>query len=82
MRPQVEKNVETADSKMNKKISKPGRKQYQLRAHIYMARNLPALDSSGLSDPYLVIRFRGLILASRVSSASHDGLLLTGQSGR
>merc|ERR1712087_163373 len=33
--------------------------QYQLRAYIYQARNLPAADSNGLSDPYVVMRLAG-----------------------
>nr|XP_045583890.1 myoferlin-like isoform X6 [Procambarus clarkii] len=30
---------------------------YQLRAHIYQARDLPAGDKTGLSDPYAVVSF-------------------------
>ncbi|KAK4319224.1 hypothetical protein Pmani_009818 [Petrolisthes manimaculis] len=33
------------------------RYQYQLRAHIYQARDLPAGDKTGLSDPYAVVSF-------------------------
>lgn len=30
---------------------------YELRLHVYMARDLPAADADGLVDPYLKIRF-------------------------
>ncbi|XP_064115112.1 myoferlin-like [Macrobrachium nipponense] len=33
------------------------RHEYQLRAHIYQARDLPAGDKTGLSDPYAVVCF-------------------------
>ncbi|XP_069958116.1 myoferlin isoform X4 [Cherax quadricarinatus] len=33
------------------------RHMYQLRAHIYQARDLPAGDKTGLSDPYAVVSF-------------------------
>jgi hypothetical protein len=33
--------------------------QYQLRAHIYQARQLEAADLSGLSDPFIVVRCAG-----------------------
>ncbi|KAF2350904.1 C2 domain [Trinorchestia longiramus] len=33
------------------------RQLYQLRAHIYQARDLPAGDKSGLSDPFAVVSF-------------------------
>ncbi|XP_066944947.1 myoferlin-like isoform X4 [Macrobrachium rosenbergii] len=33
------------------------RHEYQLRAHIYQARDLPAGDKTGLSDPYAVVSF-------------------------
>jgi len=41
------------------KISKPVKKPYQLRAHIYLGSNLPAGDEDALSDPYVVISFGG-----------------------
>jgi len=33
--------------------------QYQARVHVYQARNLPACDSNGLCDPFLVCSFMG-----------------------
>lgn len=30
---------------------------YELRLHLYMGRNLPALDSNGMIDPFLRVRF-------------------------
>lgn len=38
----------------------PPKHSMQLRAHIYMARNLQAFDRNGLSDPYIRIRFCGM----------------------
>ncbi|CAN0344195.1 unnamed protein product, partial [Ectocarpus fasciculatus] len=35
------------------------REAYELRVHLYQARNLPAADSSGLIDPYLKVKFQG-----------------------
>jgi hypothetical protein len=32
---------------------------FQLRVHLYQARNLPASDSNGLSDPYMYVGFAG-----------------------
>lgn len=33
--------------------------QYQVRVHLYQARNLPAADSNGLCDPYFKMSFMG-----------------------
>eukprot|EP00743_Colponemidia_sp_Colp-15_P008352 GILK01009071.1.p1 GENE.GILK01009071.1~~GILK01009071.1.p1 ORF type:complete len:1605 (-),score=326.59 GILK01009071.1:77-4891(-) len=33
--------------------------QYELRAHIYSARDLPPADSDGAADPYVVVRCAG-----------------------
>ncbi|CAB1121421.1 unnamed protein product [Ectocarpus sp. CCAP 1310/34] len=35
------------------------REAYELRVHLYQARNLPSADSSGLIDPYLKVKFLG-----------------------
>ena len=43
----------------NKQLARPSRKQYQLRAHIYQARELPAVDSNGVCDPYVIISSGG-----------------------
>lgn len=40
-------------------LGRPGQMQFQLRVHLFQARNLPASDSSGLSDPYVVVRCCG-----------------------
>jgi hypothetical protein len=32
---------------------------YQMRIHVYQARNIPSADSDGLSDPFLKISFQG-----------------------
>lgn len=34
-------------------------KPYQVRVHIYQARNLPAADANGLCDPYFKVNFMG-----------------------
>lgn len=34
--------------------------RYELRAHIYQGRNLPAADSNGLSDPYCKVKMTGV----------------------
>ncbi|KAK3890490.1 hypothetical protein Pcinc_005570 [Petrolisthes cinctipes] len=38
-------------------VASAERYKYQLRAHIYQARDLPAGDETGLSDPYAVVSF-------------------------
>lgn len=40
-------------------VKKPMALQYQVRAHIYQARNLPAADDCGTSDPYVQISYCG-----------------------
>ncbi len=40
-------------------LGEPERAQFQLRAHIFQARNLPGKDSTGLSDPYAIVRLCG-----------------------
>ncbi|KAF0685790.1 Aste57867_22398 [Aphanomyces stellatus] len=35
------------------------REKYQVRVNIFQARQLPALDDNGLSDPYAKVRFMG-----------------------
>eukprot|EP00456_Euglypha_rotunda_P035085 TRINITY_DN2705_c0_g1_i5.p1 TRINITY_DN2705_c0_g1~~TRINITY_DN2705_c0_g1_i5.p1 ORF type:complete len:970 (-),score=172.98 TRINITY_DN2705_c0_g1_i5:22-2667(-) len=40
-------------------LGNPERKACQLRCHVYQARGLPALDSNGLADPYVVIKCAG-----------------------
>jgi hypothetical protein len=52
-------NEKTDASAGNKEIAKPSRKTYQLRVLLYQARDLPALDDNGLSDPYVVVSLAG-----------------------
>jgi hypothetical protein len=40
-------------------FERPVFNQYQVRAHIYQCRDLMSLDSSGLSDPFLIVRCAG-----------------------
>ena len=54
------------ESKNNRVLGRPNRKQYQLRVHVYQARNLPGLDDSGLSDPYLVISCGGKRVSTEI----------------
>lgn len=35
---------------------------FQVRVHLYQARNIPAADSNGLCDPYLKIKFMDQVL--------------------
>merc|ERR1712142_307164 len=37
----------------------PDFQNFVLRAHFYMARNLPAVDNNGLADPYIIVRLAG-----------------------
>jgi hypothetical protein len=45
----------TIKQKPRQKIGKPTKKPFQLRAHLYVARNLPAGDEDALSDPYCLV---------------------------
>lgn len=45
---------------------KPTKKPFQLRAHIYLANNLPAGDETALSDPYVSISFGGVKTKTKV----------------
>jgi hypothetical protein len=47
-------------------FGQPVLSQYQLRAHIYQARELLAADLSGSSDPYIVIRCAGQFAKTNV----------------
>lgn len=40
--------------------------KFQLRAHIYQCRNLPAADANGLSDPYLKVKIAGNMVKTEV----------------
>jgi len=46
-------------SKGNSALGNPQRRNCQLRCRLYQARNLPALDSNGLADPYVIMRCAG-----------------------
>jgi Ca2+-dependent lipid-binding protein len=41
--------------KTRAKITRPAKKLFQLRAHLYVARDLPAGDEDALSDPYCLV---------------------------
>lgn len=42
-----------------KKLSKPNYEKWNLYAHLFQCRNLPAADKNGLADPYVVIYCAG-----------------------
>eukprot|EP01084_Bolivina_argentea_P148745 259992_1 len=48
------------------KLKRPERMRMQLRAHIFQARQLENADFSGLSDAYLVVRFCGQSMKTKV----------------
>lgn len=56
---QIKTMVKSKSKKFDGVLGEPEQSQYQLRCHIYQARKLPAADTSGLCDPYLVIRLAG-----------------------
>ncbi len=39
---------------------------YQCRVHIYQGRNMPAVDSNGLCDPYVVVNLLGQVKKSSI----------------
>ena len=39
---------------------------YQCRVHVYQGRNMPAVDSNGLCDPYVVVNFLGQVKKTSV----------------
>ena len=47
-------------------VGKPYRKQYQLYIGLYQARNLMGADSSGLSDPFVVVHCGGSTFKSDI----------------
>lgn len=58
MKTKVTKTVATAAGGAWQ-LGQPDFKEYEFRAHIYMARSLPALDRNGLCDPFLIIKLCG-----------------------
>eukprot|EP01034_Spumella_vulgaris_P027083 gene27083-33756_t len=39
---------------------------YQVRVHVYQAKNLPAADSNGLCDPYIKVNFMGQMVQTAI----------------
>eukprot|EP00742_Colponemidia_sp_Colp-10_P006543 GILJ01007013.1.p1 GENE.GILJ01007013.1~~GILJ01007013.1.p1 ORF type:complete len:1298 (-),score=199.01 GILJ01007013.1:115-4008(-) len=50
---------EASTGKMRPSRKKIKKAEYQLRAHIFEGRGLPAADTNGLSDPYVVVSVAG-----------------------
>ena len=48
------------------RITKPPMRRFELRAHIYQARDLPAMDEDGLCNPYTVVTLAGYAGLTRV----------------
>ncbi|KAH7825291.1 putative myoferlin-like protein [Monocercomonoides exilis] len=46
-------------------VMRPPTNPYQVRAHIYQARELPAADDTGTSDPFVMITFGGKSVKTR-----------------
>ena len=42
-------------------------RKFELRAHIYQARNLPSMDEDGLANPYTVVTLQGFAGHTRVA---------------
>lgn len=49
------------------RISLPPMRKFELRGHIYQARNLPSMDEDGLANPYTVVTLQGFAGQTRVS---------------
>jgi Ca2+-dependent lipid-binding protein len=47
-------------------VVKPKLKKFQLRAHIYQGRELPAADDNGVSDPFCVVRVGKYSLKTKI----------------
>eukprot|EP00762_Andalucia_godoyi_P001218 ANDGO_04901.mRNA.1 Synaptotagmin-4 len=51
--------------KVRPPIERPKMMPYELRAHIYQARNLTAADPNGTSDPYVVVRLGSAVARTK-----------------
>lgn len=49
------------------RITKPPMRRFELRAHIYQARDLPSMDEDGMCNPYVVVTLAGFAGHTRVS---------------
>ena len=49
------------------RITLPPMRKFELRAHIYQARNLPSMDEDGLANPYTVVTLQGFAGHTRVA---------------
>ena len=49
------------------RITQPPMRKFELRAHIYQARNLPSMDEDGLANPYTVVTLQGFAGHTRVA---------------
>ena len=52
---------------VRERISQPPMRKFELRAHIYQARNLPSMDEDGLANPYAVVTLQGFAGHTRVA---------------
>lgn len=49
------------------RIAQPPMRKYELRAHIYQARNLPSMDEDGLANPYTVVTLQVRAISPHLS---------------
>lgn len=47
-------------------VQLPARRRFELRVHVFQARNLLAADADGTSDPYVVVRYGGSVERTRI----------------
>jgi len=56
------------------RIKRPIMRRFELRAHIYQARNLPSMDEDGLANPYTVVTLQGFHSMTRVAEPTCNPL--------
>ena len=56
------------------RMTQPPMRQFELRAHIYQARNLPSMDEDGLANPYVVVTLQGFGGQTRVAEPTCNPL--------
>ena len=56
------------------RITQPPMRKFELRAHIYQARNLPSMDEDGLANPYTVVTLQGFAGHTRVAEPTCNPL--------
>ena len=52
-------------------------RRFQLRTHVYQARQLPAMDEDGLCNPYVVVTLAGFAGHTRVVLPTSDPQVIT-----